>query len=118
MNSASARILARVVGAFAVISAVFFLISGEASLLPLARPLSQMPIAFQSWKPLFRPVALPNKETTMNPATLCHGGIPASGLMAFTSFTTHCHWPPPPEGANSAWFSQARSEEHTSELQS
>src|SRR5216684_2218654 len=57
MNSASARILARVVGAFAVISAVFFLISGEASLLPLARPLSHMPIAFQSWNPLLRPQA-------------------------------------------------------------
>src|SRR5207253_1820951 len=103
MNCASALILARVVGAFAVISAVFFLISGEASRLPLVRLVSHFPIAFQSSNPLFRPLALPNNETTMTPAIPCHGGIPPSGLMALISLSAHCHWPAPPEGGAGQW---------------
>ena len=101
MNWASALILARVVGALAVISAVLFLISGEASRLPLVRLVSHFPMAFQSANPLFCPPALPNNETIMTPAIPCQGGIPPSGLMALISFTTHCHWPAPPEAGSS-----------------
>src|SRR2546429_10016513 len=95
MNCASTLILARVVGAFAVISAVFFLISGEASRLPLARLVYHFPMAFQAANPLFCRPALPNNETIMTPAIPCQAGIPPSGLMALLSFPTHCHWPAP-----------------------
>src|SRR5438094_8772498 len=97
MNCASTLILARVVGAFAVISAGFFLISGEASRLPLVRQVSHFPMAFQSAHPLFCPPALPNNETIMTPAIRCQRGLPPSGLMALVSFTSDCHASAPPD---------------------
>src|SRR5260370_5063138 len=53
-NWASARILARVVGAFGVISAVFFLISGEDSRLPWTILFTTSPspsISHNRWQP-------------------------------------------------------------------
>src|SRR5260221_13538774 len=89
-KAASACILASVVGALAVSSATFCLISGEGSRRPWARSDSHLAISVQLTKPFFCESPGGIRERSIWPAMPFQGGMSSSARMALTSETTHC----------------------------
>src|SRR5258708_4512208 len=97
----------------AVKSATSFLISGDASPVPISRVQYQVPMERQLVKPL--PAAPPGgrKEITICPRSPRMGGMSSSSLTPFISPAVHCHWLLPDwiglmsgEFRNSALYSQ------------
>src|SRR5713101_3449497 len=73
------------------------LIGSDASICPLYRLPSQLPILPQFANSFFRDVPPAGKNDTINcPATPLHGGISGSYRIPFTSLITHCDTLPPP----------------------